>query len=495
MARKAWKNLKNWMYSIPIAAMTFLPSCEPENDPPTAKLEVNPITAEVPAQVRMRVTGQDPDGVEDITKYILTIGNENVTSNTPIDITRTFTNEGKINIYGQVTDSKNQSNKTPVKSLELVVGESIDQSASLVNDNEIAYSATIKKIPSAKLTIKRNGNLLIEEIITDNSQTEPDFQKTFKYNPDGIIKGNYEILLKAENLENKKSVTIPNYKPTADFEGVDINIEQDGTLSRTLDKNKIGDKNPEDIALASYTNAKSLDGKTSTSLSGNTLRINALPNQTGNYQVEIEFGSTEGGLEKSVLSGNIAEHSWKYYVNPFVQPNDTTKPIIWNNLSLSQRVAHFNDRLYNYDKTDEMNIPGGVCSDYVTAWIIAFNGYPMEGLEHNNWHNIPAYDVTIRIYNKPTHAAGGVNLGNSVGDIRNWRLIETQNDSTYTPEQLKGFGAYEIEMLHTFVVETETQGKILSRLPIIKFVLNDRGEWVDSKYRHPDINLIESKDK
>jgi hypothetical protein len=271
-------------------------------------------------------------------------------------------------------------------------------------------------------------------------------------------------------------------------------MEEDGNVSATL--GNIYDKNPEDVASASYTNAKSLDGKTSVDLSGNKLEIDALPNQTGDYRVEVEYGSTTGGLEKSVLTGNITPHTWLYLVNPFVQPNDTTKAIVWNNFSTSaQRNAHFDDRLYNYDKTDEIENPDWVCSTYVTAWITAFNGYPMEGLENNNWHNIPAYDVTLRIFNKPSHALGGVVIGDYVSDITSWRFVETQNDSTFSPNQIKEWGTYEIEVNYTFVKETENQGKVLFSIPMIRFGLNDSGEWVDSGYRNPDINLTEQRKK
>lgn len=483
---------RNIILVIGFSTLMFVSGCEPDNQPPTAKLEVDPLTAEVPAQVRMKVTGEDPDGAGDIKEYVLFIGSESVTSKTPIDITRTFQDEGKIQIYGKVTDSENQSNNTPEKSLELTFTEAIEQSVSLVNDVQVSYTATLKKVQGATLTVNRNGSFLTEEQITDSSPSGVDYQKTFTYTNDGFTKGNYEFVLESDNLENKKTLTIPNYKPTANFSSIVIDMEQDGEISVTL--GNISDKNPEDVDLATYTNARSVDGKTSVELSGNTLRINGLPNQTGTYQVEVEYGSTEGGLEKSVLRGDITPHTWKFYVNPFVQPNDTTKPIIWNNLTLSERVAHFEDRLYNYDKTDEIENPDWVCSSYVTAWIIAFNGYPMEGLENNNWHNIPAYDVTLRIFNKPSHAMGAVNLGVSVGDIKNWRFIETQNDSTFSPDQIKEWGTYEIEINYTYVVETETQGKVLSSLPLFEFILNNNGEWVDSGYRHPDIHLIERKE-
>ena len=123
---KAQNYLKQKFRGIILAVcVSFLPGCEPDNAPPTAKLNVNPLYGEIPVDVRMRVTGQDPDGVEDIKQYILYIGNESVKSSTPIDITRNFTNEGKIDIYGEVIDSKNQSNKTPASQLDLTLTEGI----------------------------------------------------------------------------------------------------------------------------------------------------------------------------------------------------------------------------------------------------------------------------------------------------------------------------------------------------------------------------------
>ncbi len=486
------KTLKNILYTGAFVGASLFPtSCEPENDPPTAKLEVTPLTAEVPAQVRMKVTGEDPDGIEDIKQYELYIGSENIKSKTPIDITRTFQDEGKIQIYGVVTDSENQTGKTPEKSLQLTLTEAIEQSASLVNDVQVNYSATLKKVDKAQLSVKKNNSEIFSQEITDVNEYGTDYNKTFTYASDGFTKGDYEFVITSGEKEKKNSVNIPNYKPTANFTNINIDMEQDGNVSATL--GNIYDKNPEDVASASYTNAKSLDGKTSVDLSGNILEIDALPNQTGDYRVEVEYGSTAGGLEKSVLTGNITPRTWKFYVNPFVQPNDTTKAIVWNNFSTSaQRNAHFEDRLYNYDKTDEIENPDWVCSDYVRAWKIAFNGYPIEGLENNNWHNIPAYDVTIDIYGKPSHALGGVVIGDYVSDITSWRFVETQNDLTFSPNQIKEWGAYKITINHTFVNQYDG---LLDSTPMIEFGLNEGEEWVDSEYRNPDINLVEQRKK
>jgi hypothetical protein len=74
--------------------MTFLRGCSPENAPPTAKLEISPLYGEVPLEVRMKVTVEDPDRIEDINRHRLSLGIENITIMTPIDITRTFQTPG-----------------------------------------------------------------------------------------------------------------------------------------------------------------------------------------------------------------------------------------------------------------------------------------------------------------------------------------------------------------------------------------------------------------
>lgn len=489
-------NLKNISHIINKLALSFviflilLAGCTEKNLPPTALLEITPTSGEVPLQVNIKLSGDDPDGIEDITQYKLTIGTEVIKSATAIDLTRTFVNVGPVDIYGEVTDSENQFDKTSKSTLTLLQGPYIEQSAALLNDNEIAYSATVYKKASAQLEIKKDGVSFLTQQLSDVNSSGADYQKTFKFSPDGIIKGDYQFILKSDDLEKTNSVEVPNYKPTTNLSGLDTDLNEG--VEKTITLPTPFDKNPEDnpVPINSVT---SLDGKTQVTLNGNNLKINPLT-YTGDYQVEVEFGTTAGGLEKAVLNGKIIDDP-RIFVNPFVQPNDTTKAIFWNNLDINQRIAHFEDRLYNYDKTDTLNIPGWVCSDYVRAWKIAFHGYPIEGLENNNWHNIPGYDVTIRIYNKPTHASGGVNLGDDVADINDWRIVETQNDSIYTPTQLKEFGAYEIEIEYTRVIEDQIQGKILDNQPMIKFVLNNNGDWVDSGYRNSNINLVETKEE
>jgi hypothetical protein len=474
--------------SLPLIAGVY--GCE-KNYAPEAYLEVSPKSGDAPLEVRMEVNGDDRNGVEDITEYRLGINSEVIKSKTPIDLTRIFENEGKMNIYGEVVDSEGEVNKTPVVGVEVYRGPFIEQSVSLNNDVNVKYSATLSKVDKAQLSVKKNNSQIFSQEITDVNESGTDYDKTFTYADNGFTKGDYEFVLTSGEKEKKNSVNIPNYKPTANFTNINIDMEEDGNVSTTL--GNIYDKNPEDVASASYTNAKSLDGKTSASLAGNELEINALPNQTGDYRVEVEYGSTEGGLEKSVLTGNITPHTWLYLVNPFVQPNDTTKAIVWNNFSTpSQRNAHFDDRLYNYDKTDEIENPDWDCADYGRELAIHFNGYPMDGLEHNNEHNIPMYVVYISAPNSTTHTIDGIVMGDYVSDITSWRFVEPQSDSTYSAEGLKGLGTNRVRVNYTFVNKYDG---LLDNVPMFEFVLNDNGEWVDSGYRNPDINLVEQRKK
>ena len=197
----------------------------------------------------------------------------------------------------------------------------IEQSVALNNDVEINYSATLSNVDKAQLNVKKEGVSISTEQISDVSSSGADYQKTYTYsiNPN-ITKGNYEFVITSDNLEKKNSVQIQNYKPTGNFNALEMNLMQGGELDIILPTPS--DKNPEDNPVG-FANAKSLDGKTSLTLNEYNLKIKALSNYTGGYQIELEYGSTGGGLEKSVLTGNIIGNG-KILINPFVQPNDST---------------------------------------------------------------------------------------------------------------------------------------------------------------------------
>ncbi len=497
---KIGKTLKNFLYALPIAAASvFLQGCEKENYPPVAKLEVSPLSGEVPLPVRMKVTGTDENGPKDIHWYDLNINNQKIRRKYPIDTTMTFPESGIYKIYGEVIDSKNQRDITETSSIEVYGKPFIEQSANLSDEINIKYDATLFRVPEADLTITKDGSSFSTKKISDINQTGEDYQKTFTNSSDGITKGEYEFTLKSGSLEKKSSVEVPNYNPTiSSLIPVDFLEETDTTITLPTPT----DKNPEDNPVA-YQSATSLDGKTQvTLLTGNKLKIEGISNQTGNYSIELEFGSSAGGLEKAVLTGNLIDDP-RIKVNPFVQPNDTTKPIIWNNFkTINERNAYFDDRLYNYDKTDTITyIPDKfVCTGFASQWAINFNGYgelgfdPEKGLQNNGWHNIPAYTVTL-MKPSPFHQITAVMIKDIIAEINNWRFIEPQTDSTYTLSKFNDAGVYKIVLNYTYVLNSPSQGKILDNIPMFEFIPDGSGGWKDSGYRNPDINLIEQRGK
>lgn len=315
--------LKQTLYAVPIAlATTFMAgcvSCEKENSPPEAKLEINPTKGEVPLEVRMKLTGIDPDGDKDISWYSLNVNNKEMKRRYPIDTTMTFANSGIVKVYGEVVDSKNQMGKTAVNSIEIYGKPFLETSLSLINDVNLKYSSILSRVDKATLNINRDGKLLSTQEINDINQSGIDYEKTFNYSSDGIIKGKYEFILKSENLEKKDTITVSNYKPTMGLIAA-VNFKEEEKIKIKLPGRS--DKNPEDNPVP-ITSAKSLDGKTQPTIYGDSLEVKGLPNKNGNYQLEIEFGNTTGGLEKAVMGGYITPDT-RIKINPFIQPNDTT---------------------------------------------------------------------------------------------------------------------------------------------------------------------------
>ena len=505
MGNKVWKNMKNLAYSIPIALMSVLPGCEPDNAPPTAKLNVNPAYGEIPVDVRMRVTGQDPDGVEDIKQYILYIGNESVKSSTPIDITRNFTNEGKIDIYGEVIDSKNQSNKTPASQLELTLTEGIEQSAVLSNGNEIVYSATLKKRPSAELTVNKNGNLFFKQSITDNSQTEPDYQKTFKYDPDKLTKGDYEFILKSGDLEKKTNVTIPNYKPALNLSGLNTNFEEESEIVLDL-TGKISDKNPEDNPV-SINSVSSVEGKTRPTLNNYNLNIKSFWNKLGEYKIKLNVRDANEGLEEIIFNGNITQGPYEFVVNPFVSTNSngaaydllTTK---------AQRDAYVQEKLLeDWTNTIKYNPePLWECSEVSGQLMTNFHGDPeatgysgfnLDSIYYyrgtykdNGKYGLPVYYVVT--IGKFAHAMNAILTGDDITKFEDWCFIEPQTDTINVKP-----GQYHLTKNCWIYIRgppKNRNGEQSTSVPIIIFNVDNgvgKLEWINNE--NPNSKIIKNR--
>lgn len=456
MEYKAIRNIKQFLYAVPIALMSFLPgcSCEKENLPPEAFQEVNPISGDAPLSVHVRGYGKDTDGIEDIRKYKLYKDNLVMqTKSTPIDTNLIFVDIGIYKIRTEVIDSKNQSNSTEPVTITTYRGKYIEHSAILVNDVEISYSATLDKVNDAELKINKDGQLFITQQITDNSQTAPDFQKTFTYTSDGTTKGNYEFVLKSGDLEKKVSVNIPDYKHTLNFGGVNTDIvESEEKIFDLSDKKE--EKNPEDKPVT-IKSVKSLNDKIQVTLNGDDLTVKALGFNTGNYQVEFELQNSQGKLEKAVLSGNIIKAPWTYYVNPFVATN--TNGAAYDLLTTkAERDAYIQQKL-DEDWTDTIPAITAIwdCTEFAKQVFYNFHGittpeifvelpkyfgedldslYFYHGtLKDNGKYGLPVYYVYLKgdgiEHNMNCSLTGEIENGD-ITKFENWNFIESSNDKT-----------------------------------------------------------------
>jgi hypothetical protein len=223
----------------------------------------------------------------------------------------------------------------------------LDESVSLQNKNELVYTATLSNVNSAKLVVNKDGALVFSDEISDVASSGPDYQMTFKYVKDdptlkNFTKGKYEFILTSDDfasdkLEKKSSVEESNYLPTANTTTLDLNklnFNEPFETTLSIPNTIFIDDNLEDNPV-SVTGVKSVDGKTTptitTTSTGYDLNVKAVTGNTGAYQLELDFGSVAGGLEKSVLSGTIGKDNrrilnpLKYLDNPDASYNSMTE--------------------------------------------------------------------------------------------------------------------------------------------------------------------------
>lgn len=172
---------------------------------------------------------------------------------------------------------------------------SISQTASLVNDVDISYRATLQNASSASRTVKHDGT----QMYTDTISFSP-YNETLEKQE----KGKWDFELKSGSLSDIDFVTVPNYNPSFNSAGLETNLNEayEGSSKTFNLETRILDKNPEDGPVP-FESARSLDGKTVVGLDGYNLTVKA--NGVGPYQVEVNFGSDSGGRSSSILSGNI----------------------------------------------------------------------------------------------------------------------------------------------------------------------------------------------
>ncbi len=302
---------------------------ESVNNPPTAYLEVEPTQGQAPLEATFKIWGEDPDGIEDIGKYILEVTNPpdtlRIEKVNPFDTTLTLTHQGRYHAKAIVEDKGGETG-SPAKSLRdttevFLHVDDVYTSAQLTGHPEfpvdIKYSSSSGDIDEVLLSIYRNNE---PEPLLTKTITDKNFEKTFTYDEHGITKGFYEFEFKPTNpefahLERKDTVTVPDY-PIQFYIQQLPEIDEGSQNSLNLEE-KLWDPNPKGNPV-SLTGARSTDGRTSVSVNGYEINITAMyditeiPGVSGNvdfvkYGIEIEARSADGktSATKTIDGGEI----------------------------------------------------------------------------------------------------------------------------------------------------------------------------------------------
>ncbi|MCD6116945.1 hypothetical protein J7K93_08015 [bacterium] len=286
---------------------------------------------------------------------------ETLTKKFPIDTTMTFKNSGKFNVYGIVTDSKNLSDTVKVSMNVLPLNPSMNQGLKLVNEVEIEYSATLSDINSATLEIFKNNES--EPFLTENVQNG--YKKTFNYSKDKITKGHYKFVLESsdKNTTTQDTISVLEYAPEVNLSSVadSLKFNEGGSITITLPTPT--DKNPEDAPK--YSDVVSSDGKVSLSLLGKELKIKAVPNKTGDYQLQLSLTdgiirntkNLEGKLYDLLdVSGTLKDNEMHATHPGIIKVYNYVKDMLGNILDTSKIGEIAVDNLGNFSKRFDKRI-------------------------------------------------------------------------------------------------------------------------------------------
>jgi hypothetical protein len=406
--------------------------------------------------------------------------------------------------------------------------KSMNQFVVLINDVEIKYSTTLINVDNAELKVNKEGVLISSEEINVAS-TGADYEKTFSYSVDPrITKGNYEFTLTSDNLQKRDVVTIPNYKPTVNISGLNFSFTEDSETTISLPKPS--DKNPEDNPV-SIIGVKSSDGKTQPTLkatsSGYDLNVKALPNSIGAYQLELEFSSANGGLEKVVLVGNINKDT-RIKIDPFVSTDSNGAE--YNALRTKEERDNFIQMKLNADWTNTIlssTNPLWVCGHYARQLMTnsrdwgeeiklddgtfyndyLFNGYKGRNVDTIKINGGTLYDMgklalpmgivgltdTSHHSSPFRHAMNWIATKDYFGKWEDLNFIEPQTDATNVQ-----IGGWDIpkdcdEVIINYDYSTKGSENYLKYVPLLKFRIENGNPVLIWENKDPQYNIIKQR--
>jgi hypothetical protein len=433
--------------------------------------------------------------------------------------------------------------KNPDEPVPPVV-KKLDGSVYLQNKNELVYTATLSNVNSAKLVVNKDGALIFSEDISDVAASGPDYQMTFKYNKDdptlkNFTKGKYEFILTSDDfasdkLVNKSTTEIINYLPTANTTTLDqtkLNFNEPFETTLSIPNTIFSDDNPEDNPV-SVTGIKSVDGKTTptitTTSTGYDLNVKAVTGNTGAYQLELDFGSTTGGLEKTILSGTIGKDT-RIVINPLIYTDYLNAPYNSAMTKTDRDAIVLEALLQNPGNTVPPSLDYYTCNNYDLQTIIdtkkikhklrALPGFGKTWLYNNststridsiyvnggtlaNAGTIEAPILMVSIKDD-THSyfRHGINAtltgrdmstGNLLTNFSNYNFSEPQTDATNLP-----IGSWELKkdldnvsIVDVIIVEDPINGDYLEGVTLVTFRIDNGVPTLTYENKDPQYNII-----
>lgn len=166
-------------------------------------------------------------------------------------------------------------------------------------DTSVDYDVALKNIREAEFNIYRDGEKLSKFAKTINTQN---YSGTVK----DLNKGSYELKVKGEGKDASKNVTIPNYYPTIDLEGLETFVKYGSEINWDLE-NSFNDLNKEDKDKIKIESIISTDGKLDIAVNGYNVNIKPNGNNSGQSQLEIKVGSEEGRFTTKTINIDMEE--------------------------------------------------------------------------------------------------------------------------------------------------------------------------------------------
>lgn len=264
------------------------------NNPPTASLRVSPTFGVNPLSVSIKGECTDPDGQGDIASYKVMNGTQVLTTQNPTDLERVLTENSSFKLEC-VDKAGNKVIKGPIN--VTVLNPSATQTVSLEEPVDINYSARVVNAADAQRRTYRDGELVGTKTIPGGVFFSEVIERAHN--------GDYEFIL----LNDTARVSVPIYPIEApDLSGLEGNLTINEGDSLIANLPRATAVNPE-FSPVQYLSVRSLDGKTNPSIGAfpqdSILKIKTIPDSLGTYQIELEFGNDDAGIQTATLGGEV----------------------------------------------------------------------------------------------------------------------------------------------------------------------------------------------